>query len=63
MAKAKRLKTEKIRLSRQGYDKHGKYYGVGEPLFRVYDDDYAVDKIVRAANASDAIAIVSFKTK
>lgn len=38
----------RIKLDRQGYDRHGSYYGVGAPLWAVYDDNGDIEINVRA---------------
>jgi hypothetical protein len=51
---ASTLLADKIRLDRGGYDRGGRYWGVGLPLFRVYSMDGEVDVHVRANTASQA---------
>jgi len=29
------LSSVRVQIDRQGYDRHGRYYGVGAPVFRV----------------------------
>lgn len=54
MAKAVKLHVEHVHIDRQGYDKRGRYWGVGGKLYRVYDDSGLIDKHVRAKDAKEA---------
>ena len=60
--KAPKLTTERIHLDRQGYQTHGyakgKYWGVGAPLFRVFDEEGDEVDTVRASDAKTAKAKV-----
>lgn len=62
-----KLDVERVRWDRGGYDRRGRYYGNGEPAFRVTGEkknfviarsggteDVYVDEIVRAPNAREA---------
>lgn len=53
-----RMQTERVKLNRGGYDGRGKYWGVGEKLWRVSVIDVAtdiyVDEHVRAPTQRDA---------
>lgn len=53
----------RIRLNAGGYDRSGRYYGVGSPLYEYaadgINDDYAVD--IRAADRADAKSIILAK--
>lgn len=49
-----RLYAERIAINRQGYDRRGKYWGVGLPLYRVTTGDGFLDIHVRAENAKKA---------
>jgi len=55
-----KLHVERVRINRQGYDSAGRYYGVGQPLFRVSGEgSFAdVDEHVRAKSAKEARNIV-----
>ena len=33
-----KVHLERVRLDNGGYDSTGKYWGVGQPLYRAYDD-------------------------
>ena len=50
----KRYKVTRHPIDRQGYDKSGRYFGVGAPLFDVYDSETDEDFQVRASNAKTA---------
>jgi hypothetical protein len=56
--KKKRLKllATRVRLDRQGYDRHGRYYGVGAPVYRVEADNNWEFTEVRASDAKSARA-------
>ena len=49
---AGRVYAERIRIDRQGYDRRGRYWGVGDPLYLVSDDDS--DRFIRAPSAPAA---------
>jgi hypothetical protein len=53
-----KLYAERVRLDRQGYDSHGRYWGVGQKLYRVSNSDTTndpyIDKFVRAPSADTA---------
>lgn len=53
-----RFEIERVKLDRQGYDTRGRYYGVGEKLWRVTVLDAAshvrADDVVRAPTQRDA---------
>lgn len=51
---AKRFPVARVRLNRNGYDSHGRYYGTGAPLFEVSDEDDDLTTRVRAASAAEA---------
>lgn len=43
-----RLRVERVPLDRGGYDPRGRYYGTGEPLYRIFsDEDVRVEGIPR----------------
>jgi hypothetical protein len=48
-----KLFAEHIRIDRQGYDSNGRYFGVGQKLYRVYDDK-GFDQYIRASDAKAA---------
>ncbi len=52
--KGPKLTAERVRINRQGYDSRGTYWGVGAPLYRVYDDVVGDYDYVRAATAKEA---------
>ena len=59
---APKLHAERVKLDRGGYVRKGqayagRYFGVGEKLWRVTDDDL-LDEFVRAATKKEAIAKV-----
>jgi hypothetical protein len=58
-----RMQTERVKLNRGGYDSRGKYWGVGEKLWRVSVIDPAtdiyVDEHTRAPNQREAKAKVT----
>lgn len=50
-----RLYAEHVRLNQGGYDRHGRYFGQGEKLYRVTDETgYEIDVRVRAPDAESA---------
>jgi hypothetical protein len=52
------LRVDRVHIDRQGYSHGGRYYGVGAPLYSVYDDATETYYEVRAASAADARAKV-----
>jgi hypothetical protein len=52
------VSVERIDLDELGYDEHGKYYGVGEPVFRVSSEHPYIDEVVRARSPASARARV-----
>lgn len=48
------VSVERIELDELGYDPHGKYWGVGEPLWRVSSEHPYVDQVVRARTMGQA---------
>jgi hypothetical protein len=48
-----KLFAEHIRINKQGYDSSGRYWGVGQKLYRVYDD-HGFDQYIRASDAKAA---------
>lgn len=48
------LQIERIRLNSGGYTSFGRYFGQGDPLFHVTDDEGDVDFHVRAADRNAA---------
>ena len=55
--------VELIRIDRQGYDRHGRYWGVGERLYHIYDDDEVFDTHVRASDSKEAKALAAWELK
>jgi hypothetical protein len=49
-----RFEVRRIRLSSQGYDRSGRYYGTGAPLYSVYDSDTGDGYETRASSAEQA---------
>ena len=52
-----RLRAERVRINRQGYDSRGKYWGVGTPLYLVYGaspEHSNLSTHVRAPSAKEA---------
>ena len=47
-------RARRIYLDRGGYDSHGRYYGVGAPIYEVTDREGETIGIVRARDASAA---------
>lgn len=45
---------ERVPLNQGGYDRRGRYWGVGAPLYRYYDTSGALDGYVRAYNREEA---------
>lgn len=54
--KPQRYEVERIHLNRGGYDRRGRYWGVGERLYRVTDHEKNKEKYVRAESAKSARA-------
>jgi hypothetical protein len=63
--KLARVVAEKISINRSGYDRTGRYWGVGSPLYRVSmrdsDGDEQAFAFVRASNAKQAKAAAEFQ--
>lgn len=55
-----KLHLRKVRLSVDGYTKAGKYFGVGKPLYRYFDEEGEVDSHLRATDRADAVAKLHF---
>ena len=53
-----KLYVERIRLNQGGYDRRGRYWGTGAPLYRVSSDDGEIDKHVRAPDARAARRLI-----
>lgn len=51
-----KLDAERVHLNSGGYDRGGRYYGVGQKLYRISGD--GVDMVVRAKDAKAARASV-----
>ena len=49
------VSVKKQRLNSGGYDKHGVYFGVGEPLYYVMDEDGIHGDYLRASCREEAI--------
>lgn len=45
---------QRVPLSRDGYDARCRYWGVGEPLWIAYGDDYGIEVYLRAATRDEA---------
>ena len=58
--KGSKLDVERIVINRQGYDSHGRYWGVGQKLYRVTDSGGFVNKYIRAKDAKTARLMVLF---
>lgn len=65
-----KLYVERIRLNRGGYDRRGRYYGVGQPLYHVTGENtgtehtsrrLVIDELVRAPDARAARQKVAAK--
>lgn len=48
-----KLSIERVNIDRGGYDDEGRYFGHGEPLFRVHDDEGLVDFRMRYSSRVD----------
>jgi hypothetical protein len=46
----------RVKLNRGGYDAQGTYFGVGEPLFNLSDEDGSIDRTFRARDRKAALA-------
>lgn len=51
-----RSSARRVRLDRGGYDKQGRYWGIGAPLWLVHRDPYGDGEHVRAATRAEALA-------
>jgi hypothetical protein len=47
-----------VHVDSQGYDKNGKYFGVGDPLFQYSNEDGDIDAVLRAKSLKAAKAQV-----
>lgn len=54
--KPQRYTVTRVSLNRGGYDRHGRYWGIGERLYRVDDEETGKVKHVRAESAKSARA-------
>lgn len=52
------LSVSRVRLNRDGYDRLGTYFGIGNPLYWVHSKDCSVDYVIRATNRSTAVRAV-----
>lgn len=50
----RRYSVSRVHLNRGGYDPGGRYYGVGAPLYEVYDKESNLSVRVRASSAAKA---------
>jgi len=50
----KQYEVKLVRLDRGGYDRHGRYFGVGGKLYQVFDNDSGRSLHVRASSAKKA---------
>ena len=56
------LRAERVHLNRGGYDRQGRYWGVGERLYYVYRwDDPDKSEYLRASSAKAARARSRFR--
>jgi hypothetical protein len=55
--KPQRYTVTRIRLNRGGYDRNGRYWGVGDRLYRIDDEETGKHIHVRADSAKSARAI------
>ena len=53
---AGKLTLIRIKISRDGYDPDGTYFGTGEPLFNLSDEDGDIDRTYRARDRKAAVA-------
>ena len=49
-----KLTIKRTKIDSGGYDKNGTYFGIGNPLFWVSDDDGDVDYMIRAYDREEA---------
>ena len=49
-----RFYLRRVRLNRGGYDDTGRYWGVGQPLYRYTTDDMDEFRYLRATDRDDA---------
>lgn len=49
---SEKLRIERWSLNREGYDKHGSYWGVDYPLYRVTDSE-GHQRFIRSLNRED----------
>ena len=53
-----KLTLRRIRLDSGGYDPNGTYFGTGEPLYWVANEETTIDYVIRASDREDAKRIV-----
>jgi hypothetical protein len=58
-----KLYLERVSLNQGGYDSRGRYWGIGQPLYRAYDDEGNVHEHVRGIDRDDAKAKMRAKYK
>jgi len=58
--KASRFHIERVRLNRGGYSDAGRYFGVGAPVFEVFDKEANEYGAVRARDKKAALAEAEF---
>lgn len=57
---SKQFELERVKLDRGGYDPNGRYYGVGQALFRATVPSNGDEALFRAKSASEAKKTVSW---
>jgi len=63
-SKLPKIEVYAVRLDRQGYDRHGRYFGVGEKLWNWYDDrGYGRDEYIRAPTQIGSRSPISGKVE
>lgn len=51
-----KLALIRVKINRGGYDAQGTYFGTGEPLFNLSDEDGTIDRTFRARDRKAAVA-------
>ncbi len=57
---SKQFELERVKLDRGGYDPRGRYYGVGQPLFRASVPSNGDEALFRAKSAGEARKTVAW---
>jgi hypothetical protein len=53
-----RIYVRRVRISNDGYDPNGTYFGVGDPVYWFANSEGTIDFVKRAVDRNDALAHV-----